>query len=43
LDGEYTRWAPEHVRRALREKYAHDGEAATSIMSKSQSKLTHRG
>ncbi len=41
LDGEYTR-KPEHVRR-LREKYAHDGEAATSIMSKSQSKLTHRG
>lgn len=43
LDGDYSRWAPEHVRRALRERYAHDGEAATSIMSKSQSKLTHRG
>ena len=55
LNGDYARWAPEHVQRALRAKYVREGDnlaAQTQLdadksggsgLTKSASKLTHRG
>ena len=43
LGGEYTHWAPSHVREALQARFAPAAVSTTKSMSRSDGKLAHHG
>lgn len=43
LDGDYSRWAPDHVKRALRAKFNADETTEPHNVTHSDTKLSHRG
>lgn len=43
LSGNYSRWAPEHVKRALRAKFNTPEPTTTHNVTHSDTKLSHRG